>query len=435
MFSFVLTSVLAGKQVTPAQTFMLLSFLNTLRTSLLWWMTSGILMLLESFVSLKRIEKILYMENLSFVENDEGRGITQIECKSKTTGDSGLPVFVRYSVQCPVQSLQNSVLPVTFGDQEYEENLKLSQDIRRKLVVSNLTCKVTNAVEQNTLENVSFEAANKSLTVITGKVGSGKTTLLASIVGEIDTSNGTITYMGTAAYVSQTAWVFSGTVQENILFGEAFNDNKFAKVIEACALKEDLHKLSNGVLTFVGERGVVLSGGQRARVSLARAVYANADMYVLDDPLCAVDVKVGEHIFNKCIRQLLKEKITVMVTYDEKYMKLADQIIVLDNGRVLGKGIYSELKRAGVLSSVLDASYTKHDETSEEIREGKEKAENVSLKDNVLTEHLELSEEDRAVGFISSRLYWDYFRAAMHPIAMSLVFAVLILSQGQYPHI
>lgn len=379
-------------------------------------------MLLESFVSLKRIEQFLHMANLTYVENGEDQGVSQIQHKAKKRGDSSMPVFVR---EVP----ENSALPVTLGDKECQQNLEPSQDIRT-LVVSNLTCRVTDTIEQNIIENVSFEAVDKSLTIITGKVGSGKSTLLATIVGEIDIYNGTVSYMGTSAYVSQTAWVFSGTIQENILFGEAFDEDKFAKVIEACALKEDLQKLSNGVLTFVGERGAVLSGGQRARVSLARAVYADADVYVLDDPLCAVDVKVGEHIFNQCICQLLKDKITIMVTYDEKYMKIADQIVVLDNGSVLGKGVYSELKNANVLSAILDASYATHDETSEKRLEGQEHNESVSLGDDGLTEHLELSEEDRAVGFISSRLYWDYFRAGMHPMVMTLVFAVFLVSQG-----
>ena len=377
-------------------------------------------MLLESLVSLKRIEQFLHMENLTFVENGEDRGITQIEYKAKERGNSLKPVFCR-------ESKQSSVLPATLGDKECQRNLEPSQDAKRKLVVSNLACKVTDTNEQNTLENISFEAEEKSLTVITGKVGSGKTTLLATIVGEVDISNGTISYMGTSAYVSQTAWVFSGTIQENILFGEAFDNDKFAKVIEACALKEDFQKLTNGDLTFVGERGVVLSGGQRARVNLARAVYADADMYVLDDPLCAVDVTVGQHIFTQCICQLLKDKITIMVTYDEKYMKLADQIVVLDNGSVLGKGVYSELKTASVLSGILDASYASHEETSQKRRECQEHTESESLG---LTEHLELSEEDRAAGFISSRLYWDYFRAGMHPLVMVLVFAVILVSQG-----
>lgn len=423
MFSFVLTSVLRGKQVTPAQTFMLLSFLNTLRTSILWWMSSGISMLFESIVSLKRIEQFLQFQNLNSVENGEDRRITQIDYKSKEDGDSGSLILVR-------ESLQTSVLPDDVGGKDYRQNWETSEDIRRTLVVSGLTCKITDAIENNVLENVSFEALNNSLTVITGKVGSGKSTLLASLVGEVDVSSGRITYMGTSAYVSQTAWVFSGTIQENILFGKAFDENKFTQVIEACALKDDLQKLSNGVLTFVGERGVVLSGGQRARVSLARAVYADADVYVLDDPLCAVDVKVGEHIFNQCICQLLKDKITLMVTYNENYMKLADQVVVLDNGVVLGKGVYSELKKANVLSAILDASYSTHDVTSEKERVDQHHAEGLRPGDDGLTEHLELSEEDRAVGVISSRLYWDYFRAGMHPLVMSLMFVFFLVTQG-----
>ena len=102
-------------------------------------------------------------------------------------------------------------------------------------------------------------------------------------------------------YLPHTAWVFSGTMIENILFGHLYEESKYGRIIDVCALKEDFQRLPDGDQTVVGERGEVLSGGQQARVSLARAVYAEGDIYLLDDPLSAVDLKVGKHVLNKCI--------------------------------------------------------------------------------------------------------------------------------------
>ena len=137
---------------------------------------------------------------------------------------------------------------------------------------------------------------------------SGKSTLLSAIAGEICEVSGTITFQGSFVYLPQTPWIFSGTIRENILFGQPHDETKYTRVIEACALTEDIHRFPDYDQTVVGERGEVLSGGQQARVSLARAVYADADLYLLDDPLSAVDFKVGQHIFETCIKDLLGDK-------------------------------------------------------------------------------------------------------------------------------
>ena len=174
-------------------------------------------------------------------------------------------------------------------------------------------------------------------------MGSGKSTLLSAIAGEISDASGTITFPGTLVYVPQTPWIFSGTIRENILFGQPYDEPKYNRVIEACALTEDIQRFPDYDQTVVGERGEVLSGGQQARVSLARAVYADADLYLLDDPLSAVDFKVGQHIFETCIKDLLGDKTRVLTSHQEQHMKEADQVIVLYKGRVLEKGSFTEL--------------------------------------------------------------------------------------------
>jgi len=142
------------------------------------------------------------------------------------------------------------------------------------------------------LNDIQFTASPGGLTVITGPVGSGKSTLLSAIAGEVSDTSGTISFRGSLVYVPQVSWIFSGTIRENILFGHPYDQHKYVRTIEACSLNEDLEQLPGGDQTLVGERGAVLSGGQQARVSLARAVYADGDVYLLDDPLSAVDFKV-----------------------------------------------------------------------------------------------------------------------------------------------
>ena len=300
--------------------------------------------------------------------------------------------------------------------------------------VSNLTCKLNGTDDKYLLHDVSFEASEKSLTVITGQVGSGKSTLLAAIAGEVIQSSGDIVCSGTIAYVSQTAWVFSGTLRENVLFGEPYDGKRYSDVIEACALIEDINRFSNGDLSMVGERGVVLSGGQRSRVNLARAVYADADVYLLDDPLSAVDAEVGEHIFDQCICKLLREKIKILVTYAEKHMKAADQVMVLHKGSMLGKGSFDELQDdRNFIHTIIDETHPcnkgrKHPTTADDNTKLHSLFEPFS---SGTDEHLETAEEEKATGKISSALYWDYFRAGAQPVAIILLVVLFLSTQGE----
>ena len=211
--------------------------------------------------------------------------------------------------------------------------------------------------DESVLQGISFTTREGSLTAITGPVGSGKSTLLSAIAGEIADKNGAITCKGTVVYVPQIPWIFSGTIRENILFGEQYEKFKYDRVIEACALTQDIQGFPDCDQTIVGERGAVLSGGQRARVNLARAVYTEADLYLLDDPLTAVDFKVGHHIFIECIKGLLGGKTRLITSHQERIMREADDVIVLSKGGILGGGSFAELKENGILNTTVDSLY------------------------------------------------------------------------------
>lgn len=166
--------------------------------------------------------------------------------------------------------------------------------------------------ERHVLSDITLQVKKGDLIGVCGIVGAGKSSLLNAILGELQPSAGKVaTRTKSMGYASQSAWLMSGTIKENILFGAPFDEEWFKKVVTACALDRDLELFPKKEETFIGERGVTLSGGQRARLALARAVYFNADIYLLDDPLSAVDSKVGSHLFEECIRGLLKDKVNV----------------------------------------------------------------------------------------------------------------------------
>uniref|UniRef100_A0AAY4E2R3 Multidrug resistance-associated protein 4 n=1 Tax=Denticeps clupeoides TaxID=299321 RepID=A0AAY4E2R3_9TELE len=186
------------------------------------------------------------------------------------------------------------------------------------------------------------------LLAVIGPVGAGKSSLLSSILGELPKDKGVMKISGELAYAAQQPWVFPGTIRSNILFGKDIQPQRYERVVKACALKRDLELLPDGDLTVIGDRGATLSGGQKARVSLARAVYQDTDIYLLDDPLSAVDAEVGRHLFEQCVCGLLRNKPRILVTHQLQYLKAADQILVLKEGHMVARGTYTELLQSGL---------------------------------------------------------------------------------------
>ncbi|CAB4057844.1 ABCC1 [Lepeophtheirus salmonis] len=198
----------------------------------------------------------------------------------------------------------------------------------------------------NTLEDIDLDIEKGSLVAIVGQVGSGKSSLLSGILGEMEIVRGSINVDGQTIYAPQQPWLQNETLRNNILFGKRFNKKLYRRVIDACALSPDLDMLPAGDLTEIGERGINLSGGQKARVSLARCTYNNGDIYILDDPLSAVDVHVGRHLFENVISSqtgLLKNKTRIFVTHGAIFLPQTDKIIVMKNGVISESGTYRDL--------------------------------------------------------------------------------------------
>ncbi|XP_064346066.1 ATP-binding cassette sub-family C member 12 [Camelus dromedarius] len=196
---------------------------------------------------------------------------------------------------------------------------------------------------RSVLHNISFVVRKGKVLGICGNVGSGKSSLIAALLGQMQLQQGIVAVSGTLAYVSQQAWIFHGNVRENILFGEKYDHQRYQHTVRVCALQEDLRSLPYGDLTEIGERGLNLSGGQRQRISLARAVYSNHEIYLLDDPLSAVDAHVGKHVFEECIKKALRGKTIVLVTHQLQFLESCDEVILLEDGGICEKGTHKEL--------------------------------------------------------------------------------------------
>uniref|UniRef100_A0A8B9PI14 Multidrug resistance-associated protein 4 n=1 Tax=Apteryx owenii TaxID=8824 RepID=A0A8B9PI14_APTOW len=312
------------------------------------------------------------------------------------------------------------------------------------LHVQDLTCYWDKSLESPALQQLSFTVRRGELLAVIGPVGAGKSSLLSAVLGELPKEKGLINVSGRIAYVSQQPWVFSGTVRSNILFDKEYEKEKYEKVLKVCALKKDMELLANGDLTVIGDRGATLSGGQKARVNLARAVYQDADIYLLDDPLSAVDAEVGRHLFEKCICQALHQKVSVLVTHQLQYLRAATQILILKDGRMVGKGTYSEFLRSGIdFASLLKKDEeaeqpsvpgtpnlkTSRNRTFSESSVWSQGSSVHSQKDGVENALAALPEESRSEGKINFKVYRKYFTAGANYFVIFILSLFNILAQ------
>jgi ABC-type multidrug transport system fused ATPase/permease subunit len=186
-----------------------------------------------------------------------------------------------------------------------------------------------------------------------GKCGASKSSLLQALLGEMVHERGAVGLGGRVAFSSQSVWLLNGTLRENVVMesiarAQPVDEQRYARTMDVCALRTDLDGLPGGERTEIGEKGVTLSGGQKARVSLARAVYADADIYLLDDVLSAVDARVGSHIFEQCICGVLAEKTRLLVTHHIACLPSVDRIVMMEEGRITAAGTYEQLVAQGV---------------------------------------------------------------------------------------
>lgn len=331
LFVSVLALSIFGTEITSDKVFVFHSYYNLLSWTLTGMFVRGCAEVSESYTSVKRIQKFLLNEEFesdccvlngdSKLENEQDKNEKSEETKTLLNGN----IALKDKIQDTKQSSNAGSLAMNFVEAKWNSESS-----------------------QLTLDKINLNVLPGQLVAIIGPVGAGKSSILQTLLGELRPSKGTINIGGKIAYAGQESWVFAATVRQNILFGSSYDKKRYDKVVKACALLKDFQQFPQGDMTVVGERGVSLSGGQRARINLARAVYRKADIYLLDDPLSAVDTHVGQHLFEECMRGFLKDKTVILVTHQLQYLKGADLILLIENGCSLAVGTYQEIINTGI---------------------------------------------------------------------------------------
>ncbi|KAI0646268.1 multidrug resistance-associated ABC transporter [Trametes meyenii] len=287
------------------------------------------------------------------------------------------------------------------------------------------------------LKDVKLKIPKGSFVAIVGRVGSGKSSLLQALIGEMRKTRGDVTFSSTAAYVPQAAWIMNATLRENIIFGQPEDEAKLHEIIKACCLEPDLEMLPDGEETEIGEKGINLSGGQKARVSLARAAYSGAEIVLMDDSLSAVDAYVGKKLLDTCLLNgPLADRTRVLVTHALHVLDKTDYIYVMDEGAVVEQGTYQDLMQDGQTFARLMEEYGSLEKQEEEVvpvpEKAPTKAKDVKAKGRgPQKDHVALMQsEERLTGAVSSTVYTRYFKFAGGVAVFPAIMLFLVLSQG-----
>ncbi|XP_063685261.1 ATP-binding cassette sub-family C member 4-like [Bolinopsis microptera] len=292
------------------------------------------------------------------------------------------------------------------------------------------------------LNGLNLTVKKGELIAVVGPVACGKTTLLMSILQELE-HEGILNIDGSVGFSSQVPWIFNGNIEENILFNRPLDKEKLNKCIESCYLTKDIEQFSNGLYTVVGERGTQLSGGQKARVNLARAVYAQDPIILLDDPLSAVDSRCAKHIFNKLIKDQLAGKTRILVTHATHFLSEVDRIVVMDTEvvtdgnktKVVGKishvGTYSELLSKGLTLSIFGSGENKRrrNRTTSKLSCGPDDVESDEYSETDETKKPAKYEEEKKTGTLSKMLYIKYSTLSIGYIAIPILLVALVAPQ------
>ncbi|MBA0678225.1 hypothetical protein Goari_019584 [Gossypium aridum] len=305
-------------------------------------------------------------------------------------------------------------------------NRKLEQECEDKnfehsiLIKCNEISWEINPSPKPTLKDIDFVVKPGEKVAICGEVGSGKSTLLAAVLGEVPKVNGTVHVHGKKAYVSQTAWIQTGSIQENILFGSVMDPVWYQEVVGKCCLIKDLEMLPFGDLTEIGERGVNLSGGQKQRIQLARALYQNADIYFLDDPFSAVDAQTATSLFNEYVMRALSDKTVLLVSHQVDFLPAFNSILLMSGGKIIEAGTYDQLLASSqkfqdlvnahnnTIGSEMDVSYS----SNGRVMASKDVIKNVHVKEEPImaTGEQLIKEEERETGDTGLKPYLQYLR-------------------------
>ncbi|KAK5646963.1 hypothetical protein RI129_005427 [Pyrocoelia pectoralis] len=309
-----------------------------------------------------------------------------------------------------------------------ELDLNYSNDA---ITIISALAKWNQSASDNTFQNLTIRIKARSLVAIIGPVGCGKSNLLQLILEELPLIDGSLKVNGIISYASQEPWIFSGTIRQNILFNKPYDKDRYIKIITICSLSKDFALFPNGDMTLVGDRGISLSGGQRARINLARAVYQEADIYLLDDPLSAVDAHVGRKLFDDCITEFLRDKTVILVTHQLHFLKDVDEIFILGDGKVKAKGKFDELIKLGLDFAKLLNIEKETDNDNQTLNCGREpNASSATVEDVHLgCKVTNVNEEKQMRGNVSFEVYKSYISAGTNWFVVAGMFLLFLMSQ------
>ncbi|XP_076953256.1 ABC transporter C family member 10-like [Bidens hawaiensis] len=286
-----------------------------------------------------------------------------------------------------------------------------------------------------TLTDLNVEISAGEKVAICGEVGSGKSTLISAILGEVPNIKGKIEVNGKVAYVSQTAWIQTGTVRDNILFGSVMDDEKYEEVVKKCSLVKDIEMFPFGDQTIIGERGVNLSGGQKQRVQLARALYQDADIYLLDDPFSAVDAHTAASLFKDYIMGALSSKTVLLVTHQVDFLPAFDDVLLMADGKIVQKGTYAQLlescKEFQSLVIALSNTSGSADGSQHLAKSPNQEIENVYTREQIVGEQL-IKQEEREAGDTGLKPYKQYLSQRSGKRDGYFYFSLSVLSHFLY---
>ncbi|XP_054728886.1 probable multidrug resistance-associated protein lethal(2)03659 [Anastrepha obliqua] len=401
LFLSLIAYVYTGDVITARKVFIISSYYDALNESLLHFWPLSVTTWAETFVCARRIQTFL-MQSEDPADGGIENFAADIE-KSEKANFSG-------RVHNPNASEKSVIL----------QNLSASwdrEDVEKR---------------RNHISDITFHIRPGQFVGIVGNVGAGKTTLLTAILGELEIAKGSMEVNGRISYAPQEAWIFEASIRDNICFVEPYDAQRYRDVVQACELERDLQLLPYGDSTIVGERGISLSGGQKARISLARAVYRQADIYIFDDPLSAVDAKVAKRLLSNCFQDYLSTKIRLMVTHRVYNLKEADWIILLEAGTIEVQGTYEVLeqkisKRLSLTQEqVENRPKLMHSESVMVKATAEEESEQIELPSDTGLER----KEQQMQGSVRFQIYAAYFRALRKPWLIFLIFLMFILARA-----
>ncbi|XP_055544991.1 ATP-binding cassette sub-family C member 4-like isoform X1 [Wyeomyia smithii] len=336
LFATMITLFLMQEDITAAKVFVIASYLNIVAYTMAGMFVRGVAEISEGLVATRRLQRFLEYEEIQQAE--ELRRTMEKQNGNQNVELSNIAISMRsVTARWETPGSHGEQYPLAFAEQH-----------------------------PATLDSLDVDFPKGKLIGIVGAIGSGKSSILQAILQELPLESGKIVCNETLSYVSQEPWLFAGSIKQNILFGSEMDKKRYKSVVRVCALDADLEQFPNGDDTLVGERGISLSGGQKARVCLARAVYRKSGVYLLDDPLSAVDAHVARHLFDLCIgsKGLLGRQgaTRILVTHQVHFLIESDWIIVMNEGKVEAQGTPHDLMKRGI--DILDLSSDDSEDTS-----------------------------------------------------------------------